>query len=425
MKEAVSLRQRAHVLVVCGTRPEAVKLAPLVLALRSAGRFRVEVCATGQHRALLDEALHAFGIEPDYDLDAMTPSGGVARLAVNLLARLQEVLDRARPDIVVVQGDTTTTFTAALAAFYSGVAVAHVEAGLRTGDLRSPWPEEANRRLTGVISDLHFAPTERARTNLLREGISAERVFVTGNTGIDALLAMRDRLRSDSALREAVSAQLPAPGTGKRLLLATTHRRESFGARLIRICEALRDLSRRGDVEIVLPVHPNPQIGPVIRATLAAQPNVHLVEPLGYAALVALLERCDLVLTDSGGLQEEAPSLGKPVLVLRECTERTEAVEAGTARLVGTDRQRIVAAANELLDDPCAYLAMSRRVNPFGDGAASARIVDILVGLTETGRLPVPTRIPGLMSSAGALEATTGTNLRAPPLADACPRQSS
>jgi UDP-N-acetylglucosamine 2-epimerase (non-hydrolysing) len=363
------------VLIVFGTRPEAIKLAPLVRELESAPeRFLTRVCVTAQHRTLLDQVLAAFEITPHYDLDVMEENQGLLQVALRCMERLQPVLDQERPDWVLLQGDTMSTLAASLAACYSGIRVGHVEAGLRTGDRRLPFPEEMNRRLTSCLANLHFAPTALARDNLLRAGIPAGRIHVTGNTGIDALLLARD----------CVSRTRPRiPGLEKRngarpLLLVTGHRRESFGTGLQQICEAIRRIARSCPVDIVVPVHLNPSVQQPVRRLLGDLPNVFLIDPPDYLSFIALMERSYLILTDSGGIQEEAPSLGKPVLVLRDVTERVEGLEAGTARLVGTDAERIVTETVRLLNSPEEYARLQKTVNPYGDGKASARIARIL-----------------------------------------------
>ena len=365
---------RRTVLFVFGTRPEAIKLCPLLLQLKALPElYSPKVCATAQHRGMLDQVLAAFGVTPDYDLNVMTPGQTLFGSTARILQALEKPFADAKPDLAVVQGDTTSTLCGALAAFYAGVPVAHVEAGLRTGDLRQPFPEELNRVLTGRMASLHFAATQAAAGNLRREGIS-ENVWVTGNTGIDAVLHVRDRLER---------GELPASGSdfdrpGKRLILVTAHRRESFGDGFERICQALLAIADRKDVHIVYPVHPNPNVQAAVNAHLRSHPNITLTRPLDYVPFVDLMRRAYLLLTDSGGIQEEGPSLGKPVLVLREKTERPEAVEAGTVKLVGTDPDRIVREAVALLDSPEEYLRMSRIHNPYGDGHASQRIEAIL-----------------------------------------------
>jgi len=368
------------VLSVFGTRPEAIKMAPVVRALAGDARLDSRVCVTGQHREMLDQVLEVFGIEPHHDLDLMTAGQTLGGLFGRILEALDPVLEAEAPDRVLVHGDTLTTLAASLAAYFRRIPVGHVEAGLRTGDRYAPWPEEINRRLTGGIADLHFAPTSGARDNLLREGVDPSTVHVTGNTVVDALLDLTARLESDQALRERLLAPFPWLASGRRTVLVTGHRRENFGAGFRSVCAALRRLAERGDVEIVYPVHLNPQVAGPVGEALGQLERVHLIEPLDYLPFVALMAASDLILTDSGGVQEEAPSLGKPVLVMRDKTERPEAVAAGTVRLVGTDEERIVGEASRLLDDDDAYAAMSRAHNPYGDGRAAARITEILDG---------------------------------------------
>lgn len=364
------------VLFVFGTRPEAIKLAPVILHMRSRPReFQVVVCVTAQHRHLLDQVLTIFGIEPDHDLDIMLPGQTLFQSTSRILTLLEPVLTAEKPDYVLVQGDTTSTFCGALGAFYLRIPVGHVEAGLRTWDLYQPFPEEANRLLTGRLASWHFAPTPQSRDNLLSEHVPSDRIVVTGNTGIDALLYICAEL-------EARRMKVPSwrwLDAQKKLVLVTGHRRENFGQGFEGICEALLQLSRRGDVQIVYPVHPNPNVQEPVNRILGGQPGVHLIQPLEYVPFVDLMRRCYLLLTDSGGVQEEAPSLGKPVLVMRDKTERPEAVQAGTSTLVGTDAARIVAEASLLLDDNAEYDRRSHIHNPFGDGNAAARIADALV----------------------------------------------
>ncbi len=355
------------ILFVFGTRPEAIKLAPVVRCLKEDPRFEAKVAVTAQHRAMLDQVLEAFALRPDHDLNVMQPGQTLAQSASRILAALEPVLDAEKPDCVIVQGDTTTTFCGALAAFYQAIPVAHVEAGLRTGDLRQPFPEEMNRVVTTRLAALHFAATEGAAMNLKREGVDPKTIFVTGNTGIDAVLAVRATLP-------------PMESSAKKTILVTAHRRESFGGGFVNICRALKRLAARGDVEIVYPVHPNPNVRRVVNEYLRGVPNITLIEPQEYVAFVALMNRAHVLLTDSGGVQEEGPSLGKPVLVMREKTERPEAVEAGTARLLGTDEGKIVAETSLLLDNPDEYARRARIHNPYGDGHASARIRDALIG---------------------------------------------
>ena len=358
-----------------GTRPEAIKLAPVIQELRRRKGFEPRVCVTAQHREMLDQVLETFSIRPDYDLDLMKPGQDLFDITARCLEGLRPVLLRERPDAVVVQGDTTTVFAAALAAFYLGIPVAHVEAGLRTFDKRRPFPEEMNRRLASHLAGLHFAPTERARQNLLAEGLPREQVFVTGNTVVDALFHVREKHRG----RWPRPPGLRPVGKARRIVLVTGHRRESFGPGFENICRALRSIAgSHPHVEIIYPVHLNPNVREPVFRLLGGLPNVQLIEPAGYVPFVGLMEACHLVLTDSGGIQEEAPSLGKPVLVMREVTERPEAVEAGTVRLVGTDVDKIVSGVRRLLDDAAEYQRMSRAHNPYGDGRASGRIADAL-----------------------------------------------
>lgn len=362
------------ILVVIGTRPEAIKMAPVVGELRRhAARFEVEVCLTAQHRELLDQVLRVFDLRADYDLNVMRPGQSVFDIFCAVLQGMRQVIERARPDVVLVHGDTSTSFAAALAAYYLRLPIGHVEAGLRTYDKYRPFPEEMNRRFADVVCDYHYAPTQRARENLLQEHIAPENILVTGNTVIDALLdvAARPYTFSDPLLQSF--------GEQRRLLLVTAHRRESFGAPFREMCLAMRDLAQSNpDVDVVYPVHPNPNVRRVVREVLEDRERVYCVEPLEYLPFVHLMKKATLVLTDSGGIQEEAPSLGKPVLVMREVTERPEAVEAGTARLVGPQYENIVRETQRLLDDPSAYAAMAQAVNPYGDGQASARIADHL-----------------------------------------------
>ncbi|EKK4015689.1 UDP-N-acetylglucosamine 2-epimerase (non-hydrolyzing) [Cronobacter sakazakii] len=368
-----------RVLTVFGTRPEAIKMAPLVHALAQDPAFDTRVCVTAQHRQMLDQVLHLFSIVPDYDLNIMKPGQGLTEITCRILEGLKPILTEFRPDVVLVHGDTTTTIATSLAAFYQRIPVGHVEAGLRTGDLYSPWPEEANRTLTGHLAMYHFAPTERSRQNLLRENIPDARIFVTGNTVIDALIAVRDRVLADEPLRLRLETQYPFLDGDKKMILVTGHRRESFGEGFEQICRALADIAAQNrDVQIVYPVHLNPNVTEPVNRILGHIDNIVLIEPQEYLPFVWLMNHAWLILTDSGGIQEEAPSLGKPVLVMRETTERPEAVEAGTVRLVGTDTQRIVAEVTRLLHDEAAYQAMSHAHNPYGDGQACERILHAL-----------------------------------------------
>jgi len=367
-----------RILVIFGTRPEAIKLFPLIDALRARPDVVTRVCVTAQHRDMLDQVLRIAGIVPDIDLDLMQPGQSLDALTARLLTGLGEVIDRERPDRVVVQGDTATAMAGALAAYYRKVPVAHVEAGLRSHDIYQPWPEEVNRRIVAPIADLHFAPTETAAAALRAENIPADRVHVTGNTVIDALHATAARVERDPALAASIDAVI-GRYAGRRLVTVTTHRRENFGDGMAAIARAVNALAARDDVAVIFPVHPNPQVREPMTALLAERDNVAIIDPLDYPNFVRLLSQSYLVLTDSGGVQEEAPAFGKPVLVMRETTERPEGVAAGTARLVGTDEQRILTELSVLLGDPAAYAAMSRAHNPFGDGKASSRIVRIMV----------------------------------------------
>ena len=360
-------------LFVFGTRPEAIKLSPVILHMKGRpAEFEVEVAVTAQHRQMLDQVLSVFRIVPDYDLDLMTPGQTLPALTARIISRLEGVLETAKPDIVFVQGDTTTTFCGALAAFYARIPVGHVEAGLRTGDLAQPFPEEMNRVLTARLAAIHFAATESARRNLLAEQVAPRSIHVTGNSGIDAVLYVRDRL----ATGELPDHDWDFLDPGRQLVVVTAHRRESFGSGLESICGALKTIAQRPDVQIVWPVHRNPQVMAPAREHLGRLDHVHLIEPADYVPFVGLMRRATLLLTDSGGIQEEGPSLGKPVIVMRDKTERPEAVEAGTVRLAGADEFRIVAEVTRLLDNPAAREAMSRVHNPYGDGHASGKIAD-------------------------------------------------
>jgi UDP-N-acetylglucosamine 2-epimerase (non-hydrolysing) len=370
-----------RLLFVFGTRPEAIKLAPVIRELQARPGFDCRICATGQHREILAQFLDLFELRPDWNLGVMRPNQDLAYLTGAVLSGVSGVLDGWRPDRVIVQGDTTSTFAGALAAFYHRVPVAHVEAGLRTGDIYAPWPEEVNRALVGRIADLHLAPTERARTALLAEGVADHRILVTGNTGIDALLWMARRLHERPELQARAQAVLGERFADemrrRRLVLMTGHRRESFDGGLARIAKAIGRIAQRPDVAVVFPVHPNPNVRRAFEP-LAGCPTIRLVEPVDYPELVYLLQRCHFVVTDSGGIQEEAPSFGKPVLVTRETTERPEAMELGLAKLVGTDDGLLYRSMWALLDDEAAYRQMSRVANPYGDGHASQRIADRL-----------------------------------------------
>lgn len=373
------------VLFVLGTRPEAIKLCPVLLRMRRRyADFRVKLCVTGQHRSMLDQVLRAFDVKPEYDLNVMRPSQTLSQSTSRILAALEPVLNAEQPDLVLVQGDTTTTLCGALAAFYHKIPVAHVEAGLRTWDMWHPFPEEMNRVLTGRIADLHFAATEGGARNLLAEGVNRERILVTGNSGIDAVLYVKERLEKG----ELQGAEWNQLDPSKKLIVVTAHRRESFGGGFENICEALAELARRSDVQIVYPVHQNPNVVDPVNRRLAELKNVVLAPPLDYVPFVDLMRRSYMLISDSGGVQEEAPSLGKPILIMREKTERPEAVEAATARLVGTDANRIVAEASLLLDDAKEYARRARVHNPYGDGHASDRISAAICSFFG-GKMPV------------------------------------
>jgi UDP-N-acetylglucosamine 2-epimerase (non-hydrolysing) len=382
-----AMTNKKKISVIFGTRPEAIKLAPVILALKRAADVDCRVCVTGQHRQMLDQVLGLFEIRPDEDLKLMVPNQTLAGLTARGIESVDRYLGVDTPDLILIQGDTTTTLCAALAAFYRRVPVGHVEAGLRTWNMQAPWPEEANRVLASRLVSLHFAPTQTSRQNLLKEGVPDETIFVTGNTVIDALFLAVEQVRANPPVIPGLPANLQ-PGTTKaakapRMVLITGHRRENFGQGFEDICRSIADLARQfPDVQFVYPVHLNPNVRePVARLLGAGQPggallpNVHLLEPLGYLPFIGMLERSSVVLTDSGGIQEEAPSLGKPVLVMRETTERPEAVEAGTVRLVGTEPKRIVGEMSRLLTDPQAYAELARAHNPYGDGHATERIV--------------------------------------------------
>ena len=371
---------KMKVLTVFGTRPEAIKMAPLVRQLAQHAAIDSTVCVTAQHRQMLDQVLELFEIKPDFDLNIMKPGQNLNSITTDILQRVAQVYAEIRPDYILVHGDTCTSFCATLAAFYQRIAVGHVEAGLRTGNLYAPWPEEGNRRLTGVLAHTHFAPTAESRANLLKENVPAANIVVTGNTVIDALLMVRQKFEQSPELLRQQAQRFPFLRQNARLVLITGHRRENFGEGFERICAALGRLAERYlDVDFVYPVHLNPNVQDPVRRLLSGLPNVHLIEPLDYLPFVFLMTRSRLILTDSGGIQEEAPSLGKPVLVMRDTTERPEAVAAGTVRLVGTDSDKIVADVAMLLDDEKAYREMSFAHNPYGDGQASARIIEALL----------------------------------------------
>lgn len=368
------------VLSVFGTRPEAIKMAPLVHALNNDSRFQSKVCVTAQHREMLDQVLELFEITPEYDLDIMKPGQSLNEVTASILINMKNVLKDFNPDVVLVHGDTATTFATALAAYYEQIPVGHVEAGLRTGNLYSPWPEEGNRKLTGALTEYHFAPTDTSKQNLLAEGVDEATISVTGNTVIDALLWVKNKLSAGSELKINLSNDYSFLDNTKKLILVTGHRRESFGDGFERICEALRQIAEAyPGVQIVYPVHLNPNVREPVNRLLSQVGNVHLIEPLDYLPFVYLMDQAHIILTDSGGIQEEAPSLGKPVLVMRDTTERPEAVEAGTVKLVGTDIDKIIKAVADLMDDEVIYQAMSKAHNPYGDGKACERILQALI----------------------------------------------
>ncbi|ELB2966990.1 UDP-N-acetylglucosamine 2-epimerase (non-hydrolyzing) [Vibrio parahaemolyticus] len=371
---------KKKILTVFGTRPEAIKMAPLVHALAADERFEAKCCVTAQHREMLDQVLELFEITPDYDLNLMKAGQTLNDVTARIVQELKPVLQEFQPDVVLVHGDTATTFAASLAAYYEQIEVGHVEAGLRTGNIYSPWPEEANRRLTGVLTNYHFAPTETSKENLLRENFSPEDIVVTGNTVIDALLMVKDKIESDSDLSATLAAQFPFLDDSKELILVTGHRRESFGGGFERICEALAQTAKQHpNVQILYPMHLNPNVREPVNRILGDVENVLLIEPQQYLPFIYLMSRSHIILTDSGGIQEEAPSLGKPVLVMRDTTERPEAVAAGTVKLVGTDVEKITASLDSLLKDEEAYKEMSFAHNPYGDGKACQRILDALI----------------------------------------------
>lgn len=371
--------KQTKILTVFGTRPEAIKMAPLVGALEDDARFQSVCCVTAQHRGMLDQALSLFDLTPHYDLDIMQAGQTLTQITARILTGLEPILHSEQPDFVLVHGDTTTTFSATLAAYYAQLRVGHVEAGLRTGNINAPWPEEGNRKLTSTLTHHHFAPTAQAQQNLLNEAVPGAQITVTGNTVIDALLQVKARIETDHDLRAQLDRQFDYLDQGKKLILVTGHRRESFGSGFERICVALKEISEtHPDAQIVYPVHLNPQVTEPVNRILSGIDAIKLIDPLDYLPFVYLMLRAHLILTDSGGIQEEAPSLGKPVLVMRDTTERPEAVTAGTVQLVGTDIDRITSAVSQLMQDPKAYARMSRAHNPYGDGQACDRILNTL-----------------------------------------------
>ncbi|RST85173.1 UDP-N-acetylglucosamine 2-epimerase (non-hydrolyzing) [Aquibium carbonis] len=368
------------ILLVFGTRPEAIKMLPVAKCLARETEVQTLICVTGQHREMLDQVLSLFDARPDYDLDIMRRAQGLEHITTAVLTGVAQVIDQVRPDRILVHGDTTTAMAASLAAFYRKVPVGHVEAGLRSGDIGQPWPEEANRRIVSVVTDLHFAPTARARDNLLAEGVSAKSIHITGNTVIDALRFTVDRLRGSQELETTLASRFDFLEAEKPILLVTGHRRENFGSPFHSVCEAIRDLAGSGRMQVVYPVHLNPNVMAPVNELLGSVPGVHLIEPLDYVPFVYLMQKSHAILTDSGGIQEEGPSLGKPVFVMRNVTERPEALAAGAVRLVGTDRGRIVSEVLRMFREPDAYDEMCRAHNPYGDGRAASRIADVLVG---------------------------------------------
>ncbi|RED49858.1 non-hydrolyzing UDP-N-acetylglucosamine 2-epimerase [Aestuariispira insulae] len=364
-----------RVLCVFGTRPEAIKMIPVVQELAATEGITAKVCVTAQHRSMLDQVLDLFDVTPDYDLDIMRQAQDLTHITAAVLEGMKGVLEDFKPDRILVHGDTTTTFAASLAAFYQKIPVGHVEAGLRTGDIYAPWPEEMNRVLTDAICDMRFAPTDGSAENLRRCGYGEDSIYVTGNTVIDALLEVVDRLKTNESLRHEMQNRFDFLDASKRLILVTGHRRENFGDGFQNICKGFHELSEREDIQIVYPVHLNPNVRGPVFDILGDRERVHLIEPQDYLPFVYLMTRADIIVTDSGGIQEEAPSLGKPVLVMRDVTERPEAVAAGTVRLVGTDRSKLVSEVNRLLDDEEAYKSMGLAHNPYGDGQSSRRIV--------------------------------------------------
>jgi UDP-N-acetylglucosamine 2-epimerase (non-hydrolysing) len=371
--------KKIKVMIVFGTRPEAIKMAPVVKAFKNSDHIELKVCVTAQHRQMLDQVLELFSIKPDFDLNLMKPNQDLTDITIGVLGGLREVLRSWRPDWVLVHGDTTTTLATSLAAYYEKISVGHVEAGLRTGDIYSPWPEEVNRRVVANVARLHFAPTPVARENLIRAGVNKELIFVTGNTVIDALFDIREKLESDDQLVTAAKKLIPVLNVDKKIILVTGHRRENFGDGFENICMALNEISTRSDIEIVYPVHLNPNVQEPVSRILGNSPNVRLISPLDYLPFVYLMSKSHIILTDSGGIQEEAPSLGKPVLVLRDTTERPEALAAGTVKLVGTSREIIVSEVCKLLDNSDDYEVMAQSMNPFGDGKAANEILQHLL----------------------------------------------
>jgi UDP-N-acetylglucosamine 2-epimerase (non-hydrolysing) len=368
------------VLSIFGTRPEAIKMAPLVVNLKKNPQINSVVCVTGQHREMLDQVLDLFEITPDYDLNVMKKNQSLSEVTSRIITNLSPILDEVKPDLILVHGDTTTTFSAALSGFYHQVSVGHVEAGLRTGNIFSPWPEEANRKLVSCVTEMHFAPTKQAMVNLKQENIDESKIIVTGNTVIDALVMIKDKIESDADLQNSLGENFPFIGEGKRIVLVTGHRRENFGQGFENICESLKILAiKNKDVNFVYPVHLNPRVREPVNQLLSNIDNIHLIEPQGYLEFVYLMINSYIILTDSGGIQEEAPALGKPVVVMRDTTERPEAVSAGTVVLVGTDKNKIIDAIDILLNNESKYRKMSMSHNPYGDGTASQKIIQQII----------------------------------------------
>ena len=369
---------KKKILVVFGTRPEAIKMAPVVKACKARPELEIKVCVTAQHRQMLDQVMEIFGLKADFDLNVMAPNQTLADVTCKVLKGMEEVFAEWKPDMILVQGDTTTVMAAALAAFYHKIAIGHVEAGLRTGNLYSPWPEEANRLIAGCLANQHYAPTPRSRDNLLKENKDPATVFVTGNTVIDALHEAVKIMDGDAALKARLATQFPFLDPAKRLVLVTGHRRENFGEGFIHMCNAIKRVVSRPDVQVVYPMHMNPNVRKPVNEILGGLANVNLIEPLDYLSFLYMMRQSYLIMTDSGGVQEEAPSLGKPVIVMRDTTERPEAVDAGTVILAGTETESMASAAERLLDDAAFYDKMARAVNPYGDGLAARRIAELV-----------------------------------------------
>lgn len=377
--DILMVHKKKNILTIFGTRPEAIKMAPVIHKLKTSQKNQVHVCITAQHRQMLDQVLDIFNIQPDSDLNVMQENQTLSKLTSSILNKLDHIYQKNKPDFVLVQGDTTTTFVGALTAFYHKIPVGHIEAGLRSHNMFSPWPEEMNRKLTGHIANIHFAPTKNAADNLLKEGINKENIFITGNTGIDTLLYTLNLLNSNQTLVDNYDRQFSYLNLQKKLILVTGHRRESFGEGFEEICSALAAIAERKDVEIIYPVHLNPNVSTPVTTYLSQYKNIFLIPPQDYVTMVYLMQRCYLILTDSGGIQEEAPSLGKPLIVMRNTTERPEGIVAGTAKLTGANAENIIKEVSSLLDDSTVYNQMSFSHNPYGDGQAAGRIVDILI----------------------------------------------